>query len=124
MKKNGFTLIEITAVALLLGIIAVLVIPKVNNTIKNNKEKVCDSIKSNAEDAAKSYTYMNTNEIDNIITTNGFAELTLYKLMQEGLINKNLENPYNNEPISTSNVVKIEKNGNEYTYTYMGVDCK
>ncbi len=124
MKKNGFTLIEITAVALLLGIIAVLIIPKVNNTIKMNKAKVCDSIKNTAEDAAKSYTYLNISEVDNAIATDGYAEITLYKLMQEGLINKKLENPYNNEPISTSNVVKVEKNGNEYIYTYMGVDCK
>ena len=39
MKKNGFTLIEVTAVVLILAILTVIVVPKVNSTIKKNREK-------------------------------------------------------------------------------------
>lgn len=124
MNKRGFTLIEVTAVVILLGVIAVLIIPKVSNTININKDKVCDSIKVTAEDAAESYSYMHMSAIDNLIDSNGYAEVTLAVLIQEGLLKKDLVNPYTNEPISTANVVKIEKVNNSYTYTYMGVDCK
>lgn len=123
MKKNGFTLIEVTAVVIILAILVVLVVPKVNSIIRRNKEKACSSIKVNAESAAEDYTLMHTNQIDTEITTNGYSDITLLTLMQAGLLDKKLINPYNQEPISTSNVVRITKSGNIYTYTYMGVDC-
>lgn len=124
MKKNGFTLIEVTAVVIILALLTVIIVPKVNNTIRKNKEKVCASIKVSAEDGAQTYAYAHINEIDTEIDNNGYAEITLLKLMQEGLMKKELINPYNNEPISTSNVVRITRNGNSYEYLYTGVDCK
>ena len=122
--KKGFTLVEVLAVIVILAVIALLVVPKVNNTIKNNKEKVCNSIKTSAEDAANSYTYMHTDEIDLSISNNGYAEITLLKLMEEGLLKTDLENPYTKEEISKTNTVKITKSGNTYNYEYTGVDCK
>lgn len=38
MKKNAFTLIELLAVIILIGLIALLIIPKVNETIKDAKK--------------------------------------------------------------------------------------
>ena len=124
MKKNGFTLIEITATVLLLALLTVFIVPRVNTIINNNKAKACNSIIVNAEDAAEIYTYKNTGVIDASIASNGYFEVTLLTLQKEGLIDVDLENPYTNTSIPNTNVVKITKNGNVYEYTYMGDECE
>lgn len=124
MKKNGFTLIEITATILILALLTVFIVPKVSTIIKNNKAKICNSIVINAEDAAKMYTYKNTGMVDEGINSNGYFEVSLLTLMQDGLLEVKLENPYTNSAIPNTNVVKITKNGNVYEYTYMGDECK
>lgn len=122
--KNGFTLIEVTVVVLLLGILTVFIVPRVSTIIGNNKSKVCNSIVISAEDAAKGYTYKYTNIVDATIASNGYFEITLLDLQREGLLDVDLKNPYTDESIPNTNVVKITKTGNIYEYTYMGDECK
>lgn len=124
MKKNGFTLIEITVAVLLLSLLTVFIVPRVSTIISSNKDKVCDSIITSIEEAAKNYTYLNTNVVDNAITNNSYFEITLLDLQKEGLLKVELENPHTNENIPNTNKVKITKNGNIYTYTYLGDECK
>lgn len=124
MRKNGFTLIEMTATVLILALLTVFIVPRVSTMINSNKAKACNSIVTSAEDAAKIYTYKNTNVIDTAITNVGYYEVTLLTLQKDGLLDVKLENPYTNENISNTNVVKITKNGNTYEYTYMGDECK
>lgn len=122
--KNGFTLIEVTAVILLLALLTVFIVPRVSTIIGNNKSKVCNSIVISAEDAAKGYTYKYTSIVDTAITSNGYFEITLLDLQKEGLLDVDLKNPYTDEVIPNTNVVKITKTGNIYEYTYMGDECK
>ena len=51
MKKNGFTLVELLAVIVILGVILVVAIPKILNVIDASKE---DAIKSTAKMLATS----------------------------------------------------------------------
>ena len=118
--KKGFTLVEVIAIVAILAIITLLVVPKVNNIIKNNKKKTCDGIVTTIEDAASSYAYLHINEMP----SSGSIEISLQQLINENLLQKDLENPYTNEQISKSNTVKITKNGNNYNFIYQGDDCK
>jgi prepilin-type N-terminal cleavage/methylation domain-containing protein len=120
MNKNGFTLVEILVTVVLITLLAVFITPKVRTLINNSKDKAYDGIVTTIEDAAKSYTYLNTNAIDTLITVDGYAEVTLLTLQQNGLLDGGLSNPNTNEDISYSNVVRITKTGNKYNYEYMG----
>ena len=125
--KKGFTLIEVTAVVLILAVLAIFIVPKVGSIISNNKDKACASIKKSAEDAAKNYTYLHIEEVDLGITQLGYYNVSVGKLQNEGLLKKNIENPYDGSIIPSTNNVKIEKdkdNENVYIYTYMGGECE
>ena len=52
-NKNGFTLVELLAVIVILGVIALIAVPSYNNYIKKTKDTKCDSDKEAIIDAAK-----------------------------------------------------------------------
>lgn len=124
MNNRGFTLIEITCVILLLGILVIFIVPKTTSMIKENKRKTCNSIVTSLEDAANTYTYKNTTLVDNGISSNGYYDISILELQTEGLVKNKLENPLNGDVFDTSNVVRITMENNNYIYTYLGDDCK
>ena len=83
MNNRGFTLIEITCVILLLGILVTFIVPKTTSIIKENKRKTCNSIVTSLEDAANTYTYKNTTLVDNGISSNGYYDISINKLGQK-----------------------------------------
>lgn len=123
MKKNGFTLIELSAVVAILAILSLIIIPKAKNIIDSNKNKTCDSIRLSALDAAKSYSYIHMTAVDSAITSTGYFDVTILTLQQEGLLKTDIENPKTGQLIPTSNVVRITKINDNYSYDYRGADC-
>lgn len=55
MKKNGFTLIELLVTTTLIVLLAVLVTPKVNSIIKENRIKGYKEIENRLKEAANKY---------------------------------------------------------------------
>ena len=55
MNKKGFTLVELLAAIVVLGIIVTIVYPTVTSTIKSSKEKVHDSQVKTVEKALRMY---------------------------------------------------------------------
>ena len=124
MNNRGFTLIEITCVILLLGILVTFIVPKTTSIIKENKRKTCNSIVTSLEDAANTYTYKNTSVVDNGISSNGYYDISILELQTEGLVKNKLENPLNGDAFDTSGVVRITMENSSYIYTYLGDECE
>ena len=61
-KRKAFTLIELMGVLVIIGILTVILVPVINNTIKNNKQKLHDKqielIKVAAQNLATDNTYI------------------------------------------------------------------
>ena len=67
MKKNGFTLIELLAVIVILGIIAVITIPKINSQVEDSKKNIAKTSALNYKKGISEYIYyqeMKENYID------------------------------------------------------------
>ena len=88
MKKNGFTLVEITVCVVLLVTIFLLVVPKVNTMINNKKKNAYNSLISTVKDAAQAYVYLNVNIVDDAIESQGYYEVSIRTLQENELLEK------------------------------------
>ena len=68
MKRKGFTLIELLAVIVILGIIALIVMPVISNVIESSRKAVFRESVNNIMDASRNYagTYMLAHGKDDI----------------------------------------------------------
>lgn len=68
MKKNGFTLVELLAVIIILGLLALLIVPKVNSIVKESKVK---SYEVSINNLVKSLNSIAIDKKTNLISFNG-----------------------------------------------------
>ena len=109
--KKGFTLIELIAAIIILGIIGLITFPIVNSIIKENKESLYQSQIKDIEKAAYDWAYMNT---DLLPENNKYITITLLDLKKAGLIDINLRNPKTNTLIPNDVIISITSVDNKY----------
>ena len=129
MKKEGFTLVELLAVVVIIGITYLIIFPSVTSFIDKSKEKSYNIQVDLIEKASKKWGVDNTDELlkkDPYHLNN--INLTLTTLKKEGYLQDMfIENPKNKKiktykketvrPIK-SNSLKKEKNS-FYSYTFL-----
>ena len=131
--KKGFTLVELLAVIIILGIIALVSVPVALNTIKQGKYDLFDEqielMKSGAisfvadqieSKGANSTSDTNIYKIFKGEDTTNYKEIQLSYLQGKGYINYNISNPLCNgkdkyfDPEKT--IIRITYNGKEFQY--------
>ena len=119
MKRRGFTLIEILAVIIILGIIALIAIPVVSNYIVDSRKKTYYAHEKGMEEAAKSLTIecINGNENCFLPVNNNSNDIFLSELIEKGFTQR-LQNPqgngYCNEELSYVRVTNISSSDYDY----------
>lgn len=139
MEKKGFTLVELMAVLIILGIVTAITAPKVFNSLKTTKSKLCHNVMLDIKDAARSWAGDNiailptTNiEGENVIGENldtiesgnydesyNTLHLNLEYLQKNGYIDSNIKNPFDDNEeqiISPSLEINIVYKDNNYVY--------
>ncbi|KGP90925.1 hypothetical protein N780_02830 [Pontibacillus chungwhensis BH030062] len=82
--EKGFTLVELLAVIVILGIIAAIAIPSIANVVENSKK---DSLIRTAEQAVEAYRLAETSsDLDTIQTESSGAALTFSELAAGGYL--------------------------------------
>lgn len=99
MKKNGFTLIEVLVVIVLLAAISVTVGVSMGDISQRNKEKEIDNYKTKIEDAACLYA-----ELNNITNK---KTIPISTLLDEGYLRKDMINPESKKPITDEGTKKV-----------------
>lgn len=124
--KNGFTLIELVMVILLLGVIAVITVPTVNQAIKNSKIDTYERQVETIENTAKTYMSKHSGMLPSQ-NSNDKVCVTVNQLQKEGLLSKDkIINPNYKENgkedyekyDSFKGAVKITWSGKKYLYEY------
>lgn len=111
--KNGFTLVELLAVLVVLGVITLVSVPNIINTNKKSIENDYNEFKITVENAAEIYMETHPNEKPE----SGSKVITVSKLRNDGYINKNLTNP-KTKVITNDEHVTVTKTSYGYTYKY------
>ena len=119
MKRKGFTLIEILAVIVILGILTLIAVPIVSNYIVDSRNKTYLAHEKDMEEAAKSYTIECIDGKENCILPikDNSSEIHLSELIEKGYTER-LQNPqgegYCNEELSYVRVLNTGKSDYEY----------
>lgn len=120
MKKEGFTLVELLAVIVIIGIIYLIVFPSVTSFIDKSKEKSYNIQVDLIEKASKKWVVDNTDELlkkDPYHLNN--INLTLTTLKKDGYLQDEfIENPKTKKIMTGCVVVSYQSNKNQYEYTY------
>lgn len=120
MKKDGFTLVELLAVVVIIGITYLIIFPSVTSFIDKSKEKSYNIQVDLIEKASKKWVVDNTDELlkkDPYHLNN--INLTLTTLKKEGYLQDEfIENPKTKKIMTGCVVVSYQSNKNQYEYTY------
>ena len=112
--KKGFTLIEMIACMVLVGLISIVAIPKIQNQIANKKKDINNASLEIIYQAAD--LYMDNNEVKKCSKQNDNYCVTLDELVSNGYLDKNIINYTNGNKIPLNNYVKTTFNNfNEYS---------
>ena len=113
-KRKAFTLIELMGVLVIIGILTVILVPVINNTIKNNKQQLYDNqlkmIRLAAQNLATDNTYILPEEDGEEIY------ITLGQLRAMGYAEETIIDPLTNKNFPDNLIVMIIKKGNDYDY--------
>ena len=107
-RNKGFTLVEVLSIIAILGIIVMLVFPKISGSDEANKEREFEKYKIIIENAGKFYHSFNRDEYN----------ITIDKLKKEEYITSKLINPLTGEEIE--GCVRVTKDSDgflQYKYT-------
>lgn len=116
MKKiNAFTLVELLGVIVILGVLALIAIPSVNNIIDQNKEKLYKTQIVTIKDGLKRWADSNSSLLpedgdDPLIISLGLLKLS-------GFANEDIKNPNTNLCFSNGMLLSISALKDGYTYS-------
>ena len=96
MNKKGFTLVEIMAVLIVMGVLLAVTVPSVFNSIDRKKNKEHDDIVKEIEEAAELYITQNE-DVKNFFDSTNNINISYDILVSEELIDGNQLDPKTKE---------------------------
>ena len=120
MKNKAFTLVELLGVIVLLGILSVVIVPKVGDSLENSKETALLTQEEQIKKAAYDFLIEHTELLDESDT----ITLKLGTLKQGGYLPIKLINPKTRKPLSNESTITITKNENKYEMTLNLIDLE
>ena len=121
MNKKGFTLVEMLAVVIIMGLILLLVIPQIQNQISNRKESIHESTLEMIYTAVDDFTSSDPSTFQKIYNDDGNRAvycISLQELVNAGKLEAPIKNFTNGEELDLAYIIKAVTNQfNEFEYT-------
>lgn len=113
MKNKGFTLMELMAAIIILGVISLIAVPLVERVLSGIGE---DSYKTQIKNIRAGARQWAADDLSRLPSTNSNTTITLSILQQAGFVKNNLYNPETQELISPDMEIIIEEKNGTYIY--------
>ena len=115
--KRGFTLVELLAVLILLGVVSLIAIPSIGKILNRSREKARESTKNELIKAAKNYYADNIRELPD---DGSYKCLSVSKIEENGYIsNDDIVDPTTEEKLTGYVKIYFDNTYNQYTYEYV-----
>ena len=114
-KEKGFTLIELIAVVIILGLIALIAIPYFTGSMKTFRDDYYDSLSQTVESAGKEFFKDNTKYLPSKELQS--SKVTINNLIKQKYINNSEDYDGNECDLVNSYVIVIKKDRTTYSYT-------
>ena len=120
--NKGFTLVELLAVIIILGVLTLVTVVSVNPILKDAKKGLSETQINNIEEVASLYYIKYGVGLDDFELENPKDCINVSELIETGYIeNDEITNPKTGEKILGS--VKVTYNSNNYIYEYQDNAC-
>ena len=115
--KRGFTLVELLAVLILLGVVSLIAIPSIGKILNRSREKARESTKNELIKAAKNYYADNIRELPD---DGSHKCLSVSEIEESGYIsNDDIVDPTTEEKLTGYVKIYFDNTYNQYTYEYV-----
>ena len=115
MQKNGFTLVEMMTVIIIMVLLGLIAVFSISGIVKTSTDKLYQLQINSILDASRTYAVKNSN------TLSDNNEITLCDLKRSSLLD-DVKNPKTDEPFDDGLIVKIVKNEDgEFDFSFDGV---
>ena len=115
--KRGFTLVELLAVLILLGVVSLIAIPSIGKILNRSREKARESTKNELIKAAKNYYADNIRELPE---DGSHKCLSVSEIEENGYIsNDDIVDPTTEEKLTGYVKIYFDNTYNQYTYEYV-----
>ena len=123
MNKKGFTLIELISVIALLGIVAIVMVPKVSTAFKVSYADQLEDVRKTVKDATEIYIHSDYGkEVYQKLLNYEEVKIHLNTLSNYGIIDSKIYNPINDEYFDIDNeyvIVNMDEIGLiSYEYSF------
>lgn len=105
MNNKGFTLIELTAVIIVLAAIFLVSFPSFLNITRSDEEKRYDTMVEDLCLAGKSYIYANMDDFEGLSTVGSKIQIPIEELITYGNVDSDLKNPKTESYVKTDNLI-------------------
>ena len=110
-RKNGFTLVELIAIILILSIILTVSFTSLSKTIENSNNQEYQTLINNIEMATENYVNLPGiyREVDEKLKNGGSYEVNITDLISAGIIDEMPINPKNKKRMESGKII-VSKN--------------
>lgn len=119
MKNKGFTLIELMAIIVILGVIVLVSVPSLVKTINRNQDKKYETFLEDIKIATETYINLNSEDYPNLFVVGNSEIIYVKDLISDGCFPGEKKNPKTDNYIPDSAYVKVTRQSdNTFKYEY------